>query len=125
MIFKESQLKVIDNSGARLIKCIDTLSKKNYQIYGNIIKGVVTHLRWKRRKYSKVKRKSKYQVLILHSHSNKKSKTLYQTKFTTNYGLPLTLQNKPYATRIKAKLPQTFRFSKFFKLITISGGLIY
>ena len=45
MIYKESTLKVMDNSGARIIKCIDTLSKKKYQTYGTIIKGVITHLR--------------------------------------------------------------------------------
>lgn len=125
MIFKETVIKAVDNSGARLIRCIDPLTKKKYQHYGNILKGVVTHLRWKRRQFSKVKRKSKYQILILHSHSNKKSKTFYQTKFTQNSGIPLTIQNKPFATRIKAKLPQTFRYSQYFKLITISGGIIY
>ena len=125
MIFKETIIKATDNSGARLIRCIDPYTKKNYQTYGNLLNGVITHLRWKRRQYSKVKRKSKYQILIIHSYTNKKSKTLYKTHFTQNSGIPLSQQMKPFATRIKTKLPQQFRYSKYFKLITISGGLIY
>jgi large subunit ribosomal protein L14 len=67
MIQQETILKVIDNSGAKTVKCIKVLGgfKKKYAKLGDIIVVSIQQLRSKAKKTSKVKKGEVYKALIL------------------------------------------------------------
>lgn len=66
MIQQQTNLKVIDNSGAKTAKCIKVLggAKKKYATLGDFIVISVQKLRKKSKKVKKVKKK-KFTMLLL------------------------------------------------------------
>lgn len=124
MIFKESIISIIDNSGAKKIKCIQLQDKKKYNYIGHIIKGSVIKLRKKRRFWSKVKKKQLVLVLLLYTKTNFFTKNNYRKTFLKICGIPLTYSFKPYGTSIFCKISKYFRYTKYFKLIMLGGGVV-
>lgn len=126
MIQQESILKVIDNSGAKTVKCIKVLGgfKKRYAIIGDIIVVSIQELRNKSKKTSKVFKGSVYRALVL------KTKYKYKKKDGTSFFLQensVALMNKhgtPVGTRILSPIPRRLKKKKFLKFVSISAGLI-
>lgn len=60
MIQQQTSLKVLDNSGAKKVKCIKILggSKKKYATLGDIIVISVQQLRKKSKKIKKIKKRN-------------------------------------------------------------------
>jgi len=67
MIQQQTCLKVLDNSGAKIAKCIRILGgfKKRYAKSGDFIVVSIKQLKDKSKKISKVKRKEVYKALII------------------------------------------------------------
>ncbi|KAI2504861.1 large subunit ribosomal protein L14 (mitochondrion) [Fragilaria crotonensis] len=76
MIQQQTILKVSDNSGAKIAKCIKVLGgfKKRFACAGDIIVVVISHLRNKSKKTSKVKKGGIYKALILRTKNRVKNK---------------------------------------------------
>ena len=124
MIQQQTILKVLDNSGAKDVKCIKVLSgfKRKYAYTGDIIVVSIVKLRNKSRITSKVKKGEVYKALVL------KTPKLYQKnigiKFLANENgvCLLNKQFKPIATRIFGSLPKLLKKHKWIKISSLSSG---
>lgn len=127
MIQKESILNIIDNSGAKLGRCIKVNKgyKCRYGTVGDVITLSIKNLRSKRRLLSKVKKGSVCKGLIIRSKITRIDFSGSNVAFDENSIILLTKKNKLLGTRIFGKLPKLLRFSRYLKLISLSSGIIY
>ena len=124
MIQIGTALNVIDNSGAKKAYCIKIIQghQKRYAGLGEVILVAIKALRKRRRSLSKVKKGEMYRALIVRT----KVKTSYSFSdtfsFLENAIILFTKQNKFLGTRIFGSIANTFRYTKYMRLISISGG---
>lgn len=126
MIQNGTYLNVQDNSGARLVQCIKISKgyKSRYSSIGDLILVSIKKLRTKRRLLSKVKKGEIFKALIIRTKT--KFKTLNNgnfQSFTENSVVLLNKQNKLIGTRIFGFVPKKLRYTKFFRLISLSSGV--
>lgn len=126
MIQQQTLLNVIDNSGAKTVKCIKVLGgfKKKYAKLGDTIVVSVKLLRNKVKKTSKVKKGEVYKALILRTKKKHIKKDGSQIYFNENSVTLLNKQENPIGTRIIGPIPKDFKKKKFQKFVSISSGLI-
>lgn len=126
MIQHQTFLKVSDNSGAKVVKCIKILGglKKKYATVGDIIVVSIQELRNKSKKTSKVKKKEIYQALIIKTKKWIWKKNGFYKKFAENSVVLLNKQSNPIGSRILAGISKDLEKKKFQKFISISLGLI-
>jgi len=126
MIQNGTYLNVIDNSGAKIVGCIQVKNgfKKRYASMGDIIVVSVKSLRNKRRITSKVKKGEVLKALIVRTKSSSKEYSNKSINFFENSVILLTNNNRPVGTRIFGVLPKFFRYTKHFKIASLSAGLI-
>jgi len=119
-------LNVCDNSGAKKVCCIDILpgSKNRYSFIGDIILVSIKSLRKRRKKTSKVKKGDVIRALVVKTKSGLKTYSGEYNFFFENSVVLLSKQNKMLGTRILSPLLKRFRFTKFFKLISLSLGVL-
>jgi len=79
MIQKQTILKVIDNSGAKNVKCIKILggSKKRFGYLGDIVVVSIQNLKNKFKISSKVQKGDVVKALILKTKTKTKKKTVF------------------------------------------------
>jgi len=123
MIQLGTLLKVIDNSGAKIVKCIGVLPgyKQRYAFFGDIITISVQKLRARRRALVKVKKGQVLPALILSTKTPLKESN--QVLFNNSVVL-LNKQYKLVGTKIFSSLPQYLRFTKFLRLTFLARGLL-
>jgi large subunit ribosomal protein L14 len=126
MIQPQTILKIVDNSGAKTIKCIKVLGgyKKKVAFIGDIIIASVQELRNKYKINSKVKKGEVVSALILRTKKNKKRKDGTFFSFDKNCAILINKSDKPLGTRIFGSVPKEFRVNKFMKLASIGLGFI-
>jgi large subunit ribosomal protein L14 len=126
MIQQQTLLKVIDNSGAKTVKCIKVLGgfKRKYAKIGDCIIVSIQSLRNKFKETSKVKKREVYKALIIKSKKVFRKKNYEFTKFEENSVILINKQNAPIGTRILEQIPYHLKKKKFQKFISISSGLI-
>lgn len=126
MIQQRSVLKVIDNSGAKTVRCLKVLGgfKKKYANLGDFIIVSVQQLRNKLKKDSKVKKKEVHRALIVKIKTNIYIKNGVRLKFNENAVILLNKQNSPIGTRVLGPLPKLLNRKDFQKIVSISSGLI-
>jgi large subunit ribosomal protein L14 len=126
MIQNNTVLNIIDNSGAKVAECIKVYAgyKRRYAFVGDTILVTIKSLRTKRRGVSKIKKGELYKALIIRTKFKKMLTSGDSIKFKENSAILLTKQNKFVGTRIFGSVPKSFKKTKFFKLITLSSGLI-
>jgi len=126
MLQNSSKLTVIDNSGAKIVYCIKVLKgyKQRYGFMGNLIMVSIKNLRSQKKEFLKIKRGDIVLALIVRTKFFKKVFSSDSYNFLENGAILLTKQRKPLATRIFGAIPKFFRFSKFFKLLMISAGIL-
>lgn len=124
MIQKGSYLKIIDNSGAKNAMCIRILSNSNkrYATIGDVLLVSIKNLRTKRRFSSKVKKGTISRALILRSKITKFYFFGDNLKFYENSAVLLNKQNKLIGTRIFGLLPNSLRYTRFMKLLSVCAG---
>lgn len=117
-------IKVIDNSGAKLVYCIRFRSgfQKRRATIGDIIVVVVKFLRAKRRAYTKVKQGAIVHALVVQTKRGLKSFTGDHIFFLENAVILLSRSNKLIGTRIFGILPKQLRFSRFMRILSLSTG---
>lgn len=125
MIQQQTYLKILDNSGAKIVKCIKVLGgfKKKYAFLGDHIIVSVKQLRNKSKKNSKVKKKEIYKALVIKTKNQTRVKTGYIKSFVANYAVLLNKQSNPIATRILTSIPFALKKKKNQKIINISLGI--
>jgi large subunit ribosomal protein L14 len=126
MIQQQTILKVIDNSGAKTVKCIKVLGgfKKRYANLGDIIVVAIQQLRNKSKKTSKVLKGDVFRALIVGIKKNYKKKDGSTFHFQNNSVVLLNKQGNPIGSRILGPLPKSIKKKKFLKIISLSTGLI-
>ena len=127
MIQKNTNLNVIDNSGAKTAYCIGLgggFNKKSAKI-GDIVVISIKSLRNKRKLSSKVKKGDIVHGLIVRTKILKTNNFSGDSfAFGENAVILLTRQNKFLCTRIFGSVPVFFRYSRYVRILSMSSGTL-
>lgn len=123
MIQQQTMLKVADNSGAKIVKCIKVLGgfKRNIAFLGNFIIVSVQKLRNKSKKTSKVSKGEVYKAIIVRTKQKIKKNDGSFFYFFENSVTLLNKSNKLLANRVTGPIPKQLRVNKFLKVASISS----
>ena len=126
VIQQESLLKVSDNSGAKVVKCIKVLGgfKKRYAFTGDIIVVSIQKLRNKSKKTSKVLKGSVFRALVVRTKKYIIKKEGSSLNFNENSVVLINKQGNPVGTRLVGPLPKSLKKKKFMKFTSLSMGLL-
>ena len=111
MIQQQTILKVADNSGAKLVKCIKVLGgfKKRYAKLGDIIVVSIQELRNKSKKTSKIFKGEVFHALVIKTKSNYKKKDGSEFFLKKNSVTLINKQGNPLGSRILGSMPKTLK----------------
>ena len=131
MIQQETILQVVDNSGAKTVKCIKVLGgyKKKYGKISDILVISIRDLRNKSKITAKVKKGEIYKALVLRTKkkiTRKDGTVLFYNKKTRNNNAVILINKKkgPVATRLIEPIPRELKKKQFMKLMNLSTGLL-
>lgn len=126
MIQQQTILKVADNSGAKIVKCVKVLGgfKKRYASLGDIIVVSVQQLRNKSKKTSKVLKGGVFRALVIRTKTHHQKKDGSSVLLSENSVTLLNKQGNPIGTRILGPIPKALKKKKFMKFASLSVGLI-
>lgn len=125
MIQTQTILKVVDNSGAKIAKCIKVLGgfHKRYANLGDLIVVSVQELRNRSKKTSKVMKGSVFRALVIKvkKKCNKKDGSTFTLK--ENAVVLINKQGNLVGSRILSSIPRILKKKKFMKFVSVSLGL--
>jgi large subunit ribosomal protein L14 len=127
MIISGSLIKIVDNTGAKICKCIRVLSQSPKTKIGDL--AVVSLYKVKPRIVHKGKKKDQLKkgeiklALIIHTKRRFSRKDGTTLKISNNYGLLVSPKGKSLGTRYKIPLPRELRSQKWLKLVSIAPSL--
>jgi len=126
MIQNQSILKVADNSGAKIVKCIKVLGgfKKRYANLGDIIVVSVQQLRNKSKKTSKVLKGGVFRALVVRIKKRYKRKDGSTFFLQENSVALINKQGNPIGSRILVPIPKMLKKKKLMKFLSLSVGLV-
>ena len=127
MIQIQTLLKVSDNSGGKIVRCLKILKKgqkTRYGKIGDVIVVSVQQIRSKNKATSKVKKGEVLFAVIVKTKSLIKRNSGLACSFVNNSVVLLNKQFKPIATRVIGLMPRELRNNKFSKIISLSSGTI-
>jgi large subunit ribosomal protein L14 len=127
MIQTQTLLKVNDNSGGKLVRCLKILkkgAKTRYGKIGDVIVVSVQKIRSKNKITSKVKKGDVLFAVIVKTKSVLKRKIGLSFSFEQNSVVLLSKQLKPLATRVFGLVPKELKIKKFSKIVSLSGGTV-
>ena len=128
MIRTHTIIKVIDNSGAKMVKCIKVKKKggKSYAEVGDIVLVSVQSLRprYGRRIKLKMNKSEIHHGVIVQTRRLYRNKGGVGQSFGSNSVALITPQLKPLGTRISAVLPARLRGLKWAKLAAMAKKII-
>lgn len=125
MIQTGSYLNIIDNSGAKKVKCIKILNsgfKQRYSNIGDLVLVSIKSIRFS--KNIKVKKGEIHRALIIKT----KTKNFFFNRYTNyhnNLAVLINKKNKLIGTRIFSTLSQKFKYTRHLKLVTVSSGVSF
>lgn len=123
MVYKQTKLKIVDNSGARLIKVFHLLkfNLKKYSSTGDLVLGSI-------KKYKANKKVTKKQIctsLIVTSKKNTFRKTGNFVKFDETRAVLIARdQKKLVGTRLFGPISKDVRRGTYSRLLSISQTII-
>jgi large subunit ribosomal protein L14 len=127
MIQKGTILKVVDNSGAKKASCIHLYQgyRRLYAKIGDLIKVSIKKTKKKDPEFLKIKKgeMSKAVVVGVKSFQNHFDGDL--NKGSINSVVLISDQNKYLGTRIFSSLDNTLRHTRYLRLLSLGGGVIY
>lgn len=127
MIQPQTLLKIADNSGGKIARCLKVLKKGSRPRYGglgDVIVVSVSQLRNKNRITSKVKRGDVIKGVIVKTQNKYTRPGGLSFSFQQNAVVLLDKQLKPIATRVLGIIPKELKHTKFSKIISLSPGTI-
>jgi len=124
MLQPQSQLKAIDNSGARRMRCIRILKKSGRQCgkVGNFIKVSIQRLR--NRGNIRVRCGEVHTAVIVRTANRISRSNGVKVKFDSNAAIVLNHKNVPFGTRFFSVIAKELRFRKFVKVFTLSPRVV-
>lgn len=118
MIYKQTVLKVSDNSGAKTAKCIKVLaSNRKFGVVGQLVLVSIQKLRNKSKKILEMKKGQIYKAIIIRTKNNTKNKKGTITAFNQNCISLINRQDNPISTRILG--PSSKKLKKNLKIASI------
>ena len=126
MILQQTKLRVSDNSGAKLVKCIKPLGgfKKKFNKLNDTIIISIQQLRNKLKIYSKVRKGEIYTAVIIKTKKKTQRKDGSALKYDENSVILLNKQRKLLGTRITGPIARELQNKKFSKLKNIATGIL-
>jgi len=126
MIQQQTILKVADNSGAKIVKCIKVLGgfKRRFAKTSNVIVVSIKELRNKSKKTSKVKKGDVYKALIVKTKAKQFNKDGSLIFFDSNAVSLINSQGKPVGSRILVPISKKLKKGKYSKFASISLGTL-
>ena len=127
MIQVQTLLKVADNSGGKVVRCLKILkkgTKPRYGKIGDVIVVSVQKIRAKNKLTSKVKKGDVLYAVIIKTKNGLNRKLGLSYSFNENSFVLLKKQFKPLASRVLGLVPRELRNEKFSKIISLSSGTI-
>ena len=127
MIPTQALLKVSDNSGGKVVRCLRILKKGSsprYGFVGDIIVASVQSIRSKNKLTSKVKKGDVVLAVIVKTKAPLRRLTGISFRFSHNSVVLLTRQKRPLASRIYGIIPKELRAKKFSKIVSLSAGVV-
>jgi len=127
MIRISTTLSVVDNSGAKKIKCIKIFRfKKNPGSEGILIRGSIKSIRSSKRSTVRVKKGDVCIALVTRTKNSRfYTKVVpHSVSFNQNNAVLLNKQYKLIGTRITTPFSIFFRQTKFLRLTFLTSGLI-
>jgi len=128
MIFKESVLKSVDNSGVKKVKCIKVLGKYPFANPGSILVVSIKHVILKKTKKKKkkiIKKGEIFKALVVRTKYGVFRKIGENIKAETNAVIILKKESKflPYANRIKGPVFREIR-RRHSKVLVLAANVI-
>jgi large subunit ribosomal protein L14 len=127
MIQVQTLLNVIDNSGAKSVRCLKILKKGSQTRYakiGDVIVLSVQQIRSKNKITSKVRKGDVLLGVIVKTRSIFKRSLGLSFYSSQNAVVLVNKQFKPLATRVFGLIPRELRNNKFSKIVSLSSGII-
>ena len=124
MIQNRSILKVIDNSGAKYIRCLKVLNKKKLGYLGDLIIGSVLSLRRGRGRKIRVKRKDLCLGIISSVKYRKQRLGGSFIKSDVNSVILLNRNKRPIGNRVFGLSYKELRLKKKFKTLSLSSKIL-
>jgi len=129
MIQIQTLLKVADNSGGRIVRCLKILKKGHkarYAKIGDTLVVAVQQIRSKNKLTSKVKKGDVLLAVLVKTRFSIFQKYGNSFCFSQNSVVLLDKEKngKPLATRVIGLIPRQLRNSKYSKVVSLSAGVI-
>ena len=125
MIQQQTIVKVMDNSGIKVVKCLKILRLKTKKVkLGNFGIVVVQKLRNKVKNLFKFKKGQIFRALIIQLNKKIIKKNGLSILFKTNYIILLNKHNLPIGNRVFGIVPKNITNIKSIKFAVLSSGLI-
>ena len=124
MIQPRTILNVVDNSGAKKVRCIKVLGgfKKKSARTGDIIVVSVQQLRAKNRQYSKLNKGDVVRALIIKSKNKILKSNGTYTKLDKNHVILINKQGNLIGTRVLGSIPKFLKKKKLLKYFSLCSG---
>ena len=122
MISVETRLKVADNSGAKLLRCIKVLGGTGIRCagVGDIIVVSIADAMPK----GKVKKGAVHKAVIVRTRKALKRSDGSVIRFDTNAAVLIDKQNEPIGTRIFGPVTRELRAKNFMKIISLAPEVL-
>jgi len=122
MIQTESVLKVADNSGAKLVKCLKVLggSRRRYAGIGDVIVVTVSEAM----PNSKVKKGSIMKAVVVRTKRENRRADGSYIRFDENSAVMLNATKEPVGTRIFGPVARELRVKKFMKIVSLAPEVL-
>lgn len=126
MLQHQSILQVSDNSGAKTVRCIKVLGgfKRKFACLGDTVIVVVSQLRNKLKKVSKVKKGDIFKAVIVKTKKKKVLKDGFSFSFDKNSVVLLSKQDTVFSSRVAGGIPSFLKKGSFSKMGFVSAGVI-
>lgn len=127
MIQKGTILKVVDNSGAKKAACIHLYKgyRKRYAKIGDVIKVAIKKTRKKNPEFLKIKKGDTSKAVVVSVKNFQNSFDGSLTKSGLNSIVLISDQNKYLGTRVFSPLDNSLRYTRYLRLLSLAGGVIY
>lgn len=122
MIQPQTILRIIDNSGGKLCRCIRVLNSGQKTRVGDL--AVVSLRKVKPRKKPKVKKGEVRLALIVYTRRPHLRKDGTSLRFSENYVILVSPQGKALGTRYHKPLARELRVQKWLKVVSLAPALI-
>ncbi len=124
MIIPRSLIRVVDNCGAKIVRCIKVLTKSKRPKLGDLaivsLKKVKPRFVHKGKKAERVKKGEIRLALLIYIKNLKKRKDGTAFKLNKNYAILVNKKGKALGSRYNKPLPRELRSEKWIKVVSIA-----